>query len=137
MDSATVPQTSDEQLNQLLKCTVCKKMLKNPKMLKCGHFACSDCLQSTHRDKYGYLCKLCEKFTPEADVIVVPLVEDILDMKSRPDSSRFTCFRCKKAESQFYCINCKAFHCEECRKDHDRFPLLMFHKWEDFKEGIL
>ena len=131
----TCAESFERPLDVLLPCTVCERMMTHPRMLKCGHFSCRECLSHTVQQENVYLCHFCGEVTSANDVTVVSLVDDVIAMKTSPDSNRSQSIKCKERQSEFYCVGCKDAFCEACCKHHDDFPILKFHKWVDITEA--
>ena len=112
------------QLEELLLCRICLQEYECPKLLYCGHTACKTCLKSWQAEKgtIDIECPMCRRPTDLQDVDA--LIDDlrIADFKTLLQScQRHMCVSCKKTiDSLVYCMQCRVFLCETCKKKHDR-----------------
>ena len=124
-----------------LECSVCRESfseVNEPKILKCLHTFCKNCLEAwLRRQREGQLsCPTCRQITecPNSNINSLPsnlfykqMVEivEAYGGKAREDDS-LDCGNCEeKRPLKFYCFACNTFLCEECAGAHN--------KWKSFK----
>lgn len=137
------------QLEDLLQCMICFEPYRSPKMLKCGHTFCADCLtgyQKTYVQQKGAVpgklpCPTCRDLnTLPAEGVAglrndfkVQKIENLFrTMNVRRKASITECIAChaqkKTAPASVYCFNCAKSYCDKCLKQHEKNALLHGHK---------
>ena len=120
------------KVKDIIKCTICLKILTDPKTFSCLHSFCAKCIdgltQTTKDDDdtiKGYACPECRRFTPLDDVRVVHLVIQLLDAyyasKRLPGETK--CDVCNTADAKWSCMGCSegGSLCDACKMYHDKF----------------
>ena len=137
---AAKPSTAAEKALQKIQdqvtCGVCLEPYKQPRLLKCFHVYCEQCLQRLvrgGREGQSLPCPQCRQDTP-LPVGGVPGLQgafyihylfDIQDALKKVSSSDQTmCNKCKKFEAVCFCRTC-GFACQRCKEIHQ--------DWEEFK----
>ncbi|XP_028392035.1 E3 ubiquitin-protein ligase TRIM33-like isoform X2 [Dendronephthya gigantea] len=133
-------------MEALLTCSVCKKLLDEPKTLSCFHSFCKKCLAgyiATEREKAQKKpgardrlnCPRCRtKFEPEESdgrERTAPancFINNMLEIQQQTPG-----FSCESCEAQrpvtCRCIECERFLCEDCLKTHNN--------WQDFEQHVV
>ena len=135
VDAKELP--ANQRLYKMLECALCHKTLKQPKMLRCYHFFCANCLNVSRQKHVGnsnssssasYTCHVCRLSTREAEVTDVPIVEDLLDALEQSKEEKLTCQMCKSDEPRYRCADCKMLYCKTCKANHDIIPMCSRHR---------
>ena len=137
---AAKPSTAAEKALQKIQdqvtCGICLEPYKQPRLLKCFHVYCEQCLQCLvrgGREGQSLPCPQCRQDTP-LPVGGVPGLQgafyihylfDIQDALKKVSSSEQTmCNKCTKHEAVGFCRTC-GFACQRCKELHQ--------EWEEFK----
>ena len=137
---AAKPSTAAEKALQKIQdqvtCGICLEPYKQPRLLKCFHVYCEQCLQRLvrgGREGQSLPCPQCRQDTP-LPVGGVPGLQgafyihylfDVQDALKKVSSSEQTmCNKCKKREATGFCRTC-SFVCQRCTEFHQ--------EWDDFK----
>ena len=136
---AAKPSTDIEKalkkIQDQVTCGICLDSYKQPKLLKCFHVYCEQCLQRLVRGGASFPCPQCRKVTPlpEGGVSNLPRafyihylfeVEDALKKVSSSDKPM--CNNCNKGrEAVRFCRTC-GFVCQPCVEIHQ--------DWDDLKD---
>ena len=137
---AAKPSTAAEKALQKIQdqvtCGICLEPYKQPRLLRCFHVYCEQCLQRLvrgGREGQSLPCPQCRQDTP-LPVGGVPGLQgafyihylfDVQDALKKVSSSEQTmCNKCTKYEYVCFCRTC-GFVCQRCKEVH--------HDWPDFK----
>ena len=125
-----------QKIQDQVTCGVCLEPYKQPRLLKCFHVYCEQCLQRLvrgGREGQSLPCPQCRQDTP-LPVGGVPGLQgafyihylfDIQDALKKVSSSEQTmCNKCTKHEAVGFCRTC-GFACQRCKEIHQ--------EWEEFK----
>ena len=137
---AAKPSTDIEKalkkIQDQVTCGICLDSYKQPKLLKCFHVYCKQCLQRLVRGGDGLPCPQCRKVTPLPVGGVSNLpgafyihylfeIEDALKKVSSSDKTM--CNKCKKREAVRFCRTC-GFVCQHCVETHQDWDELKDHQ---------
>ena len=133
---STAAEKAIQKIQDQVTCGICLEPYKQPRLLKCFHVYCEQCLQRLVRGGRGgqsLPCPQCRQDTP-LPVGGVPGLQgafyihylfDVQDALKKVSSSEQTmCNKCKKRESASFCRTC-GFVCQRCTEFHQ--------EWDDFK----
>ncbi|CAI8022665.1 E3 ubiquitin-protein ligase TRIM71, partial [Geodia barretti] len=143
---AAKPSTAAEKALQKIQdqvtCGICLEPYKQPRLLKCFHVYCEQCLQRLvrgGREGQSLPCPQCRQDTP-LPVGGVPGLQgafyihylfDIQDALKKVSSSDQTmCNKCKKFEAVCFCRTC-GFACQRCKEIHQDWDELKTHEFID------
>ena len=131
-----------DDVKKELECSVCQEQfseIKEPKVLKCLHTFCKNCLEAwlrQHREG-GLSCPTCREITdcPNNDVNRLPsnlfckqLVEIVEAYSGRGQHDSPQCGNCDQGKYlRFYCSHCNCFLCEDCAGAHKKGKLFRDH----------
>ena len=131
---STAAEKALQKIQEQVTCGICLEPYKQPKLLKCFHVFCEQCLQTlVRREGQSLPCPACRKVTqlPVGGVsglqgaFYIHYLFDIQDALKKVSSSDQTmCNKCKKREAVCFCRTCD-FVCERCVETHQ--------EWEEFK----
>ena len=137
---AAKPSTAAEKALQKIQdqvtCGVCLEPYKQPRLLKCFHLYCEQCLQRLvrgGREGQSLPCPQCRQDTPLPvggvpglqGAFYIHYLVDIQDALKKVSSSEQTmCNKCTKREAVGFCRTC-GFACQRCKELHQ--------EWEEFK----
>ena len=137
---AAKPSTAAEKALQKIQdqvtCGICLEPYKQPRLLKCFHVYCEQCLQRLVRGEQegqSLPCPQCRQVTPLPvggvsklqGAFYIHYLFDIQDALKKVNSSDQTlCNKCKKREAVGFCRTC-GFVCQRCVETH--------REWEEFK----
>ena len=125
-----------KKIQDQVTCGICLDSYKQPKLLKCFHVYCEQCLQRLLHEGAGLPCPQCRKVTPLPEGRVSNLpgafyihylfeVEDTLKKVSSSDKTM--CNKCKKREAVHFCRTC-GFVCQPCVEIHQDWDDLKYHQ---------
>ena len=132
-----------DDVKKELECSVCQELfseVNEPKILKCLHTFCKNCLEAwLRRQREGQLsCPTCRQITecPSSDINCLPsnlfykqmveIVEAYSGTAHEDDSLH--CGNCEeKTPLKFYCFACNTFLCEKCAGAHSKWKLFKGH----------
>ncbi|XP_028413796.1 E3 ubiquitin-protein ligase TRIM56-like [Dendronephthya gigantea] len=123
----------DDEIKDLLTCSLCSNILHDPRSLPCLHSFCKRCLgqyvesfRGDDKNVETFPCSKCrKKFTLKAnqDVDEMPsicFVQNMLEINAieQKAKSSATCSRCQEVATN-HCATCKEFFCKRCSTSHD------------------
>ncbi|XP_029381147.1 E3 ubiquitin/ISG15 ligase TRIM25-like [Echeneis naucrates] len=125
-------------LEQMLLCTVCRDVFKDPRQLPCGHSICMACLESllNHSSESPLRCPDCRSyFEPIIRIqkcyTLANITENFREIKRKMEEQTKTvhCDFCPGKETLAIktCLKCEVSMCEEHVKDHQELPVFMGH----------
>ena len=140
---AAKPSTAAEKALQRIQdqvtCGICLEPYKQPRLLKCFHVFCEQCLQRLvggEEEGQSLPCPQCRQDTP-LPVGGVPKLQgafyihnlfDIQDtLKKVSSSDQLMCNTCAKREAVRFCRTC-GFVCGFCEEHHQYWPNLKTHE---------
>ena len=131
---STAAEKALQKIQEQVTCGICLEPYKQPKLLKCFHVFCEQCLQTlVRREGQSLPCPACRKVTQLLvggvsglqGAFYIHYLFDIQDALKKVSSSNQTmCNKCKKREAVRFCRTCD-FVCERCVEIHQ--------EWEEFK----
>ena len=129
-----------EDVKKELECSVCQEQfseINEPKILKCLHTFCKNCLEAWLRQqREGELsCPTCRQITecPNSNINRLPsnlfykqMVEIVEAYNGQGQEDSPHCGNCEEKKTlKFYCSDCNCFLCDECAGTHK--------KWKGFR----
>ena len=133
---STAAEKALKKIQDQVTCGICLDPYKQPRLLKCFHVYCEQCLQRLvrgGREGQSLPCPQCRQDTP-LPVGGVPGLQgafyihylfDVQDALKKVSSSEQTmCNKCKKREATGFCRTC-GFVCQRCVETHQ--------EWDDLK----
>lgn len=130
-------------IEDLLTCSLCLELFKEPKTLTCLHSYCKACLNemTTSTDKHDSLmCPLCRDETSisESGIDGLPtnfFIKNLLDVAElRSKNESLMCSNCEDGlKAVARCGECDEFFCEKCVDAHNRLKPYLEHKVVDLK----
>ena len=133
---STAAEKALKKIQDQVTCGICLDPYKQPRLLKCFHVYCEQCLQRLvrgGREGQSLPCPQCRQDTP-LPVGGVPGLQgafyihylfDFQDALKKVSSSKQTmCNKCKKREATGFCRTC-GFVCQRCVETHQ--------EWDDLK----
>ena len=133
---STAAEKALQKIQEQVTCGICLDSYKQPKLLKCFHVYCEQCLQCLVRGGAGLPCPQCRKVTPlpvggVSDLqgaFYIHYLFDIQDALKKVSSSEQTmCKTCKKREAVGFCRSC-GFVCAFCEENHKYWDNLKPHE---------
>ncbi|XP_063408218.1 probable E3 ubiquitin-protein ligase MID2 [Mytilus trossulus] len=133
-----------EDFDDLLTCTICLEIFKEPKYLSCLHTFCKSCINtyivSTVKDHNpsGFKCPICrwsvsiddDKLETWANNLPGNhFIVSLIDKRElqKPDKLCDTCEQ-DKQKAFYFCTVCQEAYCETCKKAHRIFKMSKSHK---------
>ena len=132
-----------DDVKKELECTVCQELfseVNEPKILKCLHTFCKNCLEAwLRRQREGQLsCPTCRQITecPNSNINSLPSnlfykqMVEIVEVYggTAQEDDLLHCGNCEeKKPLKFYCFDCNTFLCEECSGAHSKWKLFKGH----------
>ncbi|XP_072164570.1 E3 ubiquitin-protein ligase TRIM45-like [Diadema setosum] len=119
---ATFHQISSKNL----ECSICLSLFDQPKLLKCSHTFCKDCLESIlhiQPKQQTITCPVCRKRTPlpsgdvdklQTNVPMSSLVEEVKN--KNPQCT--VCEMDEKPPAVSFCQDCGKYMCKSCEETH-------------------
>ena len=133
---STAAEEALQKIQEQVTCGICLDSYKQPKLLKCFHVYCEQCLQRLVRGGASLPCPQCRKMTPlpvggVSDLqgaFYIHYLFDIQDALKKVSSSKQTmCKTCKKREAVGFCRSC-GFVCAFCEEHHQYWDNLKPHE---------
>ena len=137
---AAKPSTAAEKALQKIQdqvtCGICLEPYKQPRLLKCFHVYCEQCLQRLvrgEREGQSLPCPQCRQVTPLPvggvsklqGAFYIHYLFDVQDaLKKVSSSKQAMCDKCTNREAVGFCCTC-GFACQRCKEIHQ--------EWEEFK----
>ncbi|XP_068724851.1 E3 ubiquitin-protein ligase TRIM45-like isoform X3 [Montipora capricornis] len=132
-----------DDIKKELECSVCQEQFSEanePKILKCLHTFCKNCLEAwlrTHRNG-EFSCPTCRHITncPDNDINKLPsnlfckqLVEIVEAYSGQGQDDSPQCGNCdERRHLKFYCSDCNFFLCKDCAELHKKFKSFRGHE---------
>ena len=116
---STAAEEALQKIQEQVTCGICLDSYKQPKLLKCFHVYCEQCLQGLVRGGAGLPCPQCRKVTP----LPVGRVSDLqgafhhnalLDIYKTLKNSGDRCPKHPEKEAEFFCETCNQLLCSRC-----------------------
>lgn len=120
---ATSNQSSMPELEALLTCPLCYKLVTDPMQLKtCQHSFCQKCIHSHFGSKKQ--CPTCDKSFCLDDVTKDQTKETLLDIyfnknKRTNVNLKESCHFCKENKYEYKCMHCDQHACASCKEELD------------------
>ena len=139
-----------DDVKKELECSLCQELfseVNEPKILKCLHTFCKNCLEAwLRRQREGQLsCPTCRQITecPNSNINSLPsnlfykqmveIVEAYGGTAQEDDSLH--CGNCEeKKPPKVYCFDCNTFLCEKCAGTHSKWRLFKGHHVKEIGE---
>lgn len=132
-----------DSIEDLLTCSLCLDLFKEPKTLKCLHSYCVECLRklTEKKEDLPISCPLCrdETLMPSEGIEGLPTnffiknMLDVAELISKVDSPQ--CSNCDEGlPAKCRCMDCEEFFCDECLSAHGRLKTYQEHKIVDLKK---
>ncbi|XP_071144138.1 tripartite motif-containing protein 59-like [Mytilus edulis] len=139
-----------EDFEDLLTCTICLEIFKEPKYLPCLHTFCKSCINtyivSTVKDNNPseFKCPVCRRSVsidddkPDKWANNLPgnhFIVSLIDKRElqKPDKLCDTCDQDKQKAISF-CTVCEEAYCESCRRGHTIYKITKSHKLVHIKD---
>ena len=137
-----------DDVKKELECSVCQEQfseLNEPKILKCLHTFCKNCLEAWLRQQRegGLSCPTCRQITdcPNNDISRLPsnlfckqLVEIVEAYSGQGYHDSPQCGNCDEGKYlKFYCSHCNCFLCEDCARVHKKGKLFKGHHVKEIR----
>lgn len=137
MSSSIIAGVNVENISRHLNCSLCKRLIRGPKVLPCLHSFCQVCLQDLAEKlapNESLVCPLCKTDAriSRDDVEALPVnsfLDNMLDIALINSSDRepVPCTNCDSAANS-RCADCGEFLCEKCYSIHRRSRQTKEHK---------
>ena len=133
---ATAPDTIlGKQLEDLLRCSICKETLTEPRTLGCYHSFCKECLAKhvkSQREEAGedhehpFNCPLCRTQFQGESAEQLPanfFINNLLEMLSIQERTlQLHCEFCSgQVPTVCRCIDCESYLCKNCLTGHNKW----------------
>ena len=126
-------------IEELLTCSLCLELFREPKTLTCLHSFCKECLnemtKAADHEHDSLPCPLCRDETaiPKNGVEGLPTnffiknLLEVAELKSKNDS--LLCSNCEDGlKATVRCTECDEFFCQKCIDAHNRLRAYQNHK---------
>ena len=136
-----VSKYSSESLKNLCECPVCFEPFKSPRLLKCGHQFCENCLKDVadHTPQGHIPCPVCRDVTKpqHGDVTTLPrstlhqYMQELIFGQPTEEALGQKCTKCKVNKPTRHCLECKpelSHLCDNCYTTHQKLPRFASHK---------
>ena len=138
----------------LLTCSICFEIFKQPKYLPCLHTFCETCISSYIVSKAkgnnlkGFKCPVCRRFIPMGDNLKNPetwarslpgnyFVVSMMDRKAMKKTEKL-CDTCSgknvSKEAISWCTVCEEAYCDTCEDYHRSYKMARNHKIVPIKD---
>nr|XP_005998763.2 PREDICTED: E3 ubiquitin-protein ligase TRIM39-like [Latimeria chalumnae] len=127
-------ETSAENLEEELTCSVCHELFTDPVMTKCGHNFCRECVSLCWREKPSQVCPVCRENSAITDLTTNRTLRNIVDLyKSKRAAETKELCREHKERLKLFCLEDQELICFVCQtsKKHDN------HKFRPINEAAL
>ena len=120
---AAKPSTPAEKALQKIQdqvtCGICLEPYKQPRLLKCFHVFCEQCLQHLVREGQSLPCPQCRQDTPLPAGGVPGLqgafyIHNLFDIQDALEKKSDHCSKHEGKEAEFYCGQCDQLICSRC-----------------------
>ena len=135
---------NSESLEKLCECTVCFKLCEDPRLLKCGHPFCDNCLKNVdkHAPRGDIPCPVCHNVpTPK------PLLHGDIATFQQYTQEEHTeeplgqkCTKCKVTRPTIHCYECTAelaYLCDTCFEVHQKIKRFEKHNTTKFDPNLI
>ena len=136
---------SSDSLKNLCECPVCFEHYKDPRLLKCGHQFCENCLRDIAKNtpQTHIPCPVCREVTipQHGDVTKLPrstlhqYMQELIFRHPTEEALGQKCTKCKVNNPTRHCPECTAdlaYLCEKCFDVHQKMKRLENHKTVQF-----
>ncbi|XP_076083261.1 E3 ubiquitin-protein ligase Midline-1-like [Mytilus galloprovincialis] len=148
MSAETKGEKLKEDFDDLLTCTICLEIFKEPKYLPCLHTFCKSCINTyigsivTGNNPNGFKCPVCRRYVPidehgdnsENWANNLPgnhFILSLIDRKAIQKSEKL-CDTCKleniSQNALSFCTVCEEAYCESCQRCHKLYKATRTHK---------
>ena len=139
---STAAEKTLQKIQDQVTCRICLEPYKQPRLLKCFHVYCEQCLQRLVRGEQegqSLPCPQCRQVTPLPvggvsklqGAFYIHYLFDVQDALKKVSSSEQTmCDKCKKREAVAFCRTC-GFVCGFCKETHQYWDNLKTHEFID------
>ncbi|XP_063408093.1 transcription intermediary factor 1-alpha-like [Mytilus trossulus] len=144
MSAETKGEKLKEDFDDLLTCTICLEIFKEPKYLSCLHTFCKSCINTyigstvTGNNPNGFKCPVCRRLVPIDDdkpgtwANSLPgnyFIVSLIDKRELQKPGKL-CDTCEqdRQKAMSFCTVCQEAYCETCRKAHRIFKMTKSHK---------
>ena len=119
---------SNPAIESLLNCSVCLEPFDCPKLLRCGHTFCLECLEQMCGEASVITCPMCKQKTLKpaegldklTDDFRVSQIRDGLQAATQIAIPQAKCEVCRRASANVRCLQCHKAMCNTCRDKHNR-----------------
>ena len=136
--------TANDSIEDLLTCSLCLDLFKEPKTLKCLHSYCIECLRklTEKKEDLPITCPLCRDETVMSTEGIDGLptnffiknMLDVVELITKVDR-RPPCSNCDEGlPAKCRCMDCEEFFCDKCLSAHERLKAYADHKMVDLKK---
>ena len=136
---------SSESLKNLCECPVCFEPYKDPRLLKCGHQFCQNCLKdiANHTPHRNIPCPVCREVTSpqQGDVTILPrstlhqYMQELIFRQPTEEALGQKCTKCKVNKPTIHCPDCTAdlaYLCDKCFAVHQKVERFAKHSTVQF-----
>ncbi|OWF51472.1 E3 ubiquitin-protein ligase TRIM56-like [Mizuhopecten yessoensis] len=111
-----------EDIRNKLKCGICLAVLRDARVLTCGHTFCFSCIEQDYSASHLTMgkCPVCRQsyFVPQRNVRNLPknfTVNDVLETLQPAGTGRL-CAMCQNGDGAYICLKCKLYMCRYCSR---------------------
>eukprot|EP01126_Amoeba_proteus_P007017 TRINITY_DN12488_c0_g1_i1.p1 TRINITY_DN12488_c0_g1~~TRINITY_DN12488_c0_g1_i1.p1 ORF type:complete len:462 (-),score=114.14 TRINITY_DN12488_c0_g1_i1:63-1448(-) len=119
----------------IFECSLCLQLLKDPRVISCGHTFCKTCLQQLRPSHLR--CPLCQCTFPSVDTLPSNFVV-LKWMESEKESIKKLEVNCENCEgskvAEIWCDNCSSHYCTACHSAVHQIKTLRNHHFMSIKE---
>lgn len=132
-----------ETMEDLLTCSLCLELFKEPKTLTCLHSYCIECLKEMTKNnkvEVPITCPLCRDETtmPSEGIEGLPtnfFIKNMMDvMELRTKNENPQCSNCEDGQANCRCMECEEFFCQQCLDAHNRLKTYQSHRVVDLEK---